>query len=184
MAGTLAINMSDSSFPVYGSYSDFSTKIGTIYKREAFVWNVFDAIVIIYFRNSSGNFTQGYISDAMKKELAAAGAFTNCTAYPYSTAKIGGTTYYTFKFNRREPVITVKGTSWGAVAEGMQVACRNPYAGTSGNEYINYKQVAYVERSSDHEWVPVTGDGLSYGLVKIGFDSGSEPSTISMYGSW
>ena len=65
--------------------------------------------------------------------------------------------------------------------DGMRVACRS---NATGENHPDWKLINFVERSTDGEWIPVTGDGYQHGFVDIGLNQGSTPSSISMYGSW
>ena len=175
----MGINMSGKSFPVYKEWpkTNNPTKIGTIYAREAFVFNnnLEDGSTEIWFRNSSGKLVQGFIYDWAGSEL------TDCIDYSYDTVDIDGELFYTFKLRRSEEVYTICGNRWGTVASGMRVACRT---GMMHDDFPDRKGINYVERSTDGKWIKVTGDGVDYGFVDTGLNQGSTPSTISMYGTW
>lgn len=180
----LHINMSGVSIPVYKDFIECNPndQIGTIYPREAFASSYGDGYSVIFFRNSSGNITIGYIpvqyelDRETEKKL-----FTPCTTLPYNAVTINGASYVTFKLRRSEEVYTAAGTRWGTVAAGMRVACRS---NATGDNHPDWKLINFVERSTDGEWIPVTGDGYQHGFVDIGLNQGSTPSSISMYGSW
>ena len=144
--------------------------------------------VEVYFRNSSGRIVQGfyYATDANGNDLFSSNteamkALSSCIDYPFNTATIDGTEYYTFKFRRNEEVYTASGSSWGTVASGMEVACRTD---AMGDSHPDWKLINYVKRSSDGQWVAVTGSGYKHGFVDIGLNVGSTPGSISMYGTW
>ena len=67
------------------------------------------------------------------------------------------------------------------VASGMEVACRTD---AMGDSHPDWKLINYVKRSSDGQWVAVTGSGYKHGFVDIGLNVGSTPGSISMYGTW
>lgn len=175
MAGDLLINKSNKTIPVYKTYwwEDPGSQIGTIYKNEAFV-----------FRNSSGVVTTGYLplcdENGNSFDIPVS-AFTDCTEYPYSTVQLGGKTYKTFKFRRKEEVYTSSGNLWGAVASGMEVACLTAEVGST---HPDWKCIYYVKSSKTGLWEPIGNEGKSPGFVDIGLNQGSMPSTISMYGTW
>ena len=190
MSYYMAINKSGKNLPVFSGWpsSDKGSQIGTIYDREVFCYSDTEDGYEIYFRNSSGRVVQGiyYATDKNGNDLfpshaAAMEALSPCTDYPYSTATIGGKRYYTFKFRRREEVYTAAGSSWGAVASGMEVACLTD---AMGDTHPDWKLINYVKRSTDGQWVQVTGDGYEHGFVDIGLNVGATPSSISMYGTW
>jgi len=113
--------------------------------------------------------------------------FTGIGKYPYGREYINGAWHITFKFRRTENVYTATGRYWGRVAAGMRVACLDTtefYRSGSGQKNPHWKVINYVERSTDRAWIKVTGDGVNYGIVDIGLDHGSSPSSISMYGTW
>jgi hypothetical protein len=185
----LYINMSDKVMPVYQDYdwTNPGPQIGSIYKREVFSFQYGEAGSTIVFRNSSGRVTTGFLpildkngNDFFDRETEKK-MFTSCTALPYDTVTINGASYVTFKFRRSEEVYTAAGTRWGTVAAGMRVACRSD---ATGESHPDWKLINFVERSTDGEWIPVTGDGYQHGFVDIGLNQGSTPSSISMYGSW
>lgn len=176
----MGINMSGKAFSVYKEWPRPSnpTKIGTIYAREAFVFNsnTEDGSAEIWFRNSSGKLVQGYVYDWTGSEL------TECIDYPYRTETINGIKYYIFKFRRSEEVYTASGDPWGSVASGMEVACKSAIMGES---HPDWKSIYYVKSSKTGKWVPIVeGDDTVNGFVDVGLNQGSTPSTISMYGTW
>lgn len=182
MSNEFCINKSGQTIPVYDT-PEKNNRIGSIYNREAFGWDrdwggdlIFNHII---FRNSAGNVVWGFI--VANTPDFPAGVNTDCTDYPYGTATINGINYVTFKFRRSETIYKGDGTTWGSVASGMRVAC---LSSLSGQSHPNWKSINYVERSSDHQWIPVTGGGYNYGFVNTGLEDGSTPSTISMYGTW
>lgn len=191
MSYYMAINKSNKNLPIFGGWPsiDRGNQIGTIYKREAFIYGSTEDGVEIYFRNSSGNIVQGFYygtdangNDVFPSYAAEQVAFSPCTDYAYSTGEtIHGEDFYTFKFRRNEEVYTSTGTRWGTVAAGMEVAC---HTNLMGDNHPDWKQINYVKRSTDGEWIPVSANGNDYGYVDIGLNRGSTPSTISMYGTW
>lgn len=173
------INMSDKTVSVYEDTLDVpGIKIGTLSPREAFSACYGEGFTTIFFRNSSGVVTEGYIPDYYDTP---ASLYTLSTEYPYGTVTIDGETFYTFKFRRSEEVYTAAGNRWGTVASGMRVACRTDMM---GENHPDWKGINYVERSTDGKWIKVTGDGYNYGFVDTGLNKGSMPNTISMYGTW
>lgn len=175
----LCINMSGQTISVYRDpLADPGVKIGTLSPREAFSALAGEGFNTVFFRNSSGVVTEGYIPDYTR---APDSLYTLATTYPYGTVRIDGELFYTFKFRRAEEVYTAAGNRWGTVASGMRVACRTDMM---GENHHDWKGINYVERSTDGAWVKVTGDGYNYGFVDTGLAIGSMPNTISMYGTW
>lgn len=177
MANDFCVNKSGSQVPVYGD-SDGKSRIGTLNNREAFG---FDAnwggdlyFCRIVFRNRSGQVTNGFIIDPAPYVLC------DCTDYPYGTAVIKGTEYKTFIMRKSRKVYTTSGRSWGTVAANCRVACKTAL---SGDANPHWKAINYVE-STAGMWVPVTGDGETYGFVDTGLSVGSGYATIPFYGSW
>ena len=190
MAHYMAINKSGKNLPIFSGWPsvDKGNQIGTIYNRDVFIYGDTEDGVEVYFRNSSGRIVQGfyYATDANGNDLFSSNAeamkaLSSCIDYPFSTVTIGGTEYYTFKFRRNEEVYTASGSSWGTVASGMEVACRTD---AMGDSHPDWKLINYVKRSSDGQWVAVTGSGYKHGFVDIGLNVGSTPGSISMYGTW
>lgn len=182
MAGDLYINMSGQNIPVFKDALACDQQIGTIYPREAFSSEYGDGFAVIWFRNSSGNLTLGYIPDVYWQNIEVSKkAFTLCTAYPYGTVTLNNIKYSTFKFRRNEEVYTANGSPWGTVASGMEVACKSPEI---GDTHPDWKSIYYVKSSKTGEWVPIGNEGKDVGFVDIGLNQGSMPSTISMYGTW
>lgn len=181
MAYYMVINMSGKNLAIYQGwpYPDKGSQIGTIYNREAFCYSDTEDGCEVYFRNSSGRLVRGYYYGYA--DNAGQKALTPCIDYPTGTVRIGGTSYYTFTFRRSEEVYTAAGNRWGTVASGMRVACRTD---ATGESHPDWKLINYVERSTDGEWVKVTGDGYEHGFVDIGLNVGATPTTISMYGTW
>lgn len=181
------INKSGVTIPVYSSYiwDDQSVfkQIGVIYDREACSVEFAEAGYGIYFSDPSGKLTLGYHPltnrDGTMADLHL--YFDSCLDHPYEKEEIKGITYWTFKFRRSEEVYTAAGTRWGTVAAGMRVATRSQICGENHPDWL---QIKYVERSTDGEWIPVTGDGYSHGFVDTGLNVSSFPSSISMYGTW
>lgn len=168
------INKSGSTIPVYNSTGSSKAQIGTLANREAFSLIGFEGdFYAIYFLSSSG-MKNGYLINPPNN------ACSDCTAYPYGTVSINGTTYKTFKFRRSSTVYTAGATKWGTVASNCRVACSSAL---SGQSHPDWKAINYVE-STNGTWVQVTGDGSQYGFVDTGLSVGSGPSTISMYGTW
>ena len=155
MAHYMAINKSGKNLPIFSGWPsvDKGNQIGTIYNREAFIYSDTEDGVEVYFRNSSGRIVQGfyYATDANGNDLFSSNteamkALSSCIDYPFNTATIDGTEYYTFKFRRNEEVYTASGSSWGTVASGMEVACRTD---AMGDSHPDWKLINYVKRSSD-----------------------------------
>lgn len=196
MSNSFCVNKSGYSVPVWSGpgFADRENihRIGTIGNREAFGFNmdwggdgVFNCI---RFLNSSGQVITGWLTncDERGNELLSgndwANVFTPCSAYPYGSEYIDGQRYITFKFRRTEEVYTPSGESWGSVASGCRVACTSSLAGDLN---CTLKGINYVERSYDGAWIKVTSpSGETYGFVDTGLNTGSGPSTISMYGTW
>lgn len=144
-----------------------------IYNRESFAyvedWGGDGVFCNIAFRNSSGAVASGFLIDP------ADGVLTECIDYPYeSSVKINGQTYKTFYMRNAMNVYTAGGTKWGSVAAGQRVACKT---GLSGVKNPQWKAIDYV-RSTAGSWVPVTGDGVSYGFVDTGLSIASSYSSI------
>ena len=201
MSNKICINKSGVAVPVYDSHYN---QIGKLNNREVFSFvanhggdGVFNQIV---FRNSAGESVIGYLyDDAVVDGVTYTlpdGVFTECIDYPYSTGEIINVTtavnsdgvplkknviFKTFKFRNKEEVFNAAGEHWGWVAAGMRVATNNS---TAGDSMPLLKQITCVERSTDGEWVQVTGADCLYGYVNIGLEDGSNPNAISMYGSW
>ena len=180
MSADLYINMSNEQIPIYQNFewNNPGPQIGKLYPREAFCAEYGEGFTNIYFRNSSGVLTWGYIHDTSD---VSRDVFTYCIKYPYEKKPLFGKEYCIFKFRRSEEIYTPSGTRWGTVASGMRVAC---LSGMMGESHPDWMAINYVERSTDGEWVPVTEGTKKYGFVDIGLNVGSTPSTISMYGSW
>lgn len=196
MSNYFCINKSGYSVPVWSGPGFANTaniyRIGTIGNREAFGFDaeaggdgVFNCIT---FLNSSGQLVRGWLTncDENGNDILSGGDWVNvfaaCTDYPYGTININGTTYKTFKFRRTEEIYTPSGDRWGSVAAECCVACLTALAGSSNS---TLKGINYVERSYDGAWIQVTSpSGETYGFVDTGLNTGSGPSTISMYGTW
>ena len=182
------INKSGLAIPVYENFDwvNPGAQIGTIYNNEAFSWEYGEAGNSIWFRNSSGLITHGFMplatpnGDPIMSEETERLFYTPCTDYAYGTVRINNTAYKTFKFRRSEEVYTANATRWGTVASNMRVACLTSLA---GENHPDWKAINYVERT-DGEWIKVEGNGYSYGFVDTGLNVGSGASSISMYGSW
>lgn len=164
MSYYMAINKSGKNLPVFSGWpsSDKGSQIGTIYDREVFCYSDTEDGYEIYFRNSSGRVVQGFYyatdkngNDLFPSHAAAMEALSPCTDYPYSTATIGGKRYYTFKFRRREEVYTAAGSSWGAVASGMEVACLTDAMGD-----MESLQMLPGSRGEGHE--PIKKNGIHH----------------------
>lgn len=196
MSNRFCVNKSGYSVPVwsgpgFANVADI-TRIGSIGNREAFSfvedWGGDGVFNCIQFLNSSGQLSYGWLSNRYENGNAILAnsdwnnVFTECTDYPYGYVTIDGKTYKTFKFRRAEEVYTPSGDNWGAVASGCRVACQTALAGSS---HPSWKGINYVERSTDGAWIKVTSQsGEEYGYVDTGLNTGSGPSTISMYGTW
>lgn len=176
----LAINKSDSPFPVYDTIQ-CQNRIGTIYVREAFGADFYGGCGErpITFRNSSGYVVTGYVNTADMSNVNLAGY--GCEGYPYESGiQIGSGTYYTFMFRNTENIYRPDGNYWGRVAAGRRVATTNS---DTGDTHLDWKAINYVERS-DGTWIPVADSWYDHGYVNVGLDKGSMPDSISMYGSW
>lgn len=181
--GYMYINKSNIALPVFGGWPwpQRGAQIGSIQNREVFCAGLTEDGYDIDFRNSSGQVVQGFYYERDNNGNILTTSIAECIDYPYGTVQIKGVTYYTFMFRRAEEVYTGLGNRWGTVAAGMRVACRSSMTGST---HYDWKAINYVERSTDGEWIPVSGDGFNYGYVDIGLNQGSTPSTISMYGTW
>lgn len=80
MSADLFINMSNEQVPIYrnSEWTDPGPQIGKLYPREAFSAEDGEGFVNIYFRNSSGVLTLGYIVSDVSKDV-----FTLGIKYPY-----------------------------------------------------------------------------------------------------
>ena len=114
--------------------------VGALNNREAFIYYGAEGeIACICFLDPNGNFKTVNVSSN-------AAYITNnksCCDYPYGTATINGTKYYTFKMRSQKTIYYSDGVSkWGSVAAGMLVATRNTKVNPDSP---HLKEISYVQ---------------------------------------
>lgn len=177
------INKSGKTIPVYNNtvWESTTKQIGVLYDREAFAFDPAEGGFAFYFSDPSGKLTLGYHPLTNKDGSLPTFRVSDCWDYAYGEVPLGGVKYKTFKFRRNEEVYKPDGSRWGTVAAGMRVATLSNICGATHPDWM---QIHYVERSTDHEWIPVKGANYSHGFVDTGLNISSFPSSISMYGTW
>ena len=179
-----SINKTGKNIPVYSStgWNDYGMKqIGVLYDREAFAFQPGEIGCGFYFSDPSGKLTLGYHPLTNQDGSLVSFRVSDCLDFAYDVETIGGKKHWIFKFRRNEEVYKPDGSRWGTVAAGMRVATRSS---TCGYTHWDWMQINYVERSTDHKWIPVRGANYEYGFVDTGLNVSSFPSSISMYGKW
>jgi len=173
----LCVNKSGYTYPVYNL--ETNKKVGDIFNREAYIFVGSEGgLEAIIFLGPNGSLVSTEIS--VDSHPYQNGFRSWCEDYAYGSEYIYGDSYNTYKMNRTEEVYCGDGTRWGTVARSMRVASLNSDVGTN---HSDWKQINYVENTS-HEWIKVDGNGYGFGYVDTGLARGSNPSTISLYGSW
>jgi hypothetical protein len=183
------VNKYSSSLNVYSEiYS--GTQIGTIYVNELYIavpesplngypypQPFYGVATKIYFRNSSGQETYGYLHHPEGGQYPWKAQQGPYTMYPAGTVNLYGTTYYYYNVRRTEEIRKPDGTYSKSVQSGNKVATLSNQCGST---YIDYMYCNYIYNGSN--WVPANDSG-NYGYVNLGLEDGSEPNTISIYGN-
>lgn len=178
------INKSGKTCPVYDAFDNNKYK-GEIYNREAFIlWGGEGDKFSIGFLGPNGytgatlNLYESVENDILNPLFS---GHATCIDYPYGTANIDGKNYYTFIMRKAEPIYHGDGTKWGSVAQNMLVATNNANIGST---HETWKEINYVMRSTDRQWIKVDGHGYNHGFVDTGLSTASGYSKIPFYGSW
>lgn len=177
MANQMLVNKTGRQIPIYRDTSG-QVKIGTLYPNEHYSyvgnWGGDGIFNRVCFRNSSGKIAYGFVIDDI-------GIYdgTGIFDFPHSSVQIGTRWYRTLKLCRNEKIYNKDGQGIDTGVAGCLVGIRDSEVGSSHPEW---KKIYYIQRSSDKAWVKVDGTGAGYGYINIGYDKGSMPSDISLYG--
>lgn len=173
------INKSGKSYDVH-DLDNGNKVVGTIVNREAYIYYGSEGDHMgIVFLDPNGKFRSVTIDTGAYPMPANCSTF--CTDYPYAVQGVDGARHYLFIMRNAMPIYYPDGSYWGSVAKGMRVATTNNKVGSS---HTNWKEISYVERSTDHAWVKVEGKGFDVGYVDTGIASASGYKNIPFYGSW
>ncbi|MEF9935004.1 MAG: hypothetical protein RR437_08765 [Clostridium sp.] len=175
----MLVNRTGTQIPVYRDTRK-SERIGTLYPNEHFSycsgWGGDGVFNNILFRNSAGVPTYGFIIDDHPTNSVMGGC-ADIFDFPHNSVQIGTRWYRTLKLRRNEKIVNPDGSSWGTGAAGCLVGIRDSLVGDNNP---GLKKIEYIQRSSDKAWIKVSN---GYGYINIGYEDGSMPSNISLYGS-
>ncbi|WP_156829066.1 hypothetical protein [Cohnella laeviribosi] len=185
MANEICINKYNTTngYVTVNDPNNFTKEIGKIYYNEVFTYLADNGgeryYNWIYFKNSSGTMTTGCIVTSDAPDFWN-DIFTSAYGpdYKHGTLSIDGRTYNSFPVRRTANIYTAGGTYWGSVAAGQYVYCYGYPAAGSNNPGL--LQVHYV-RATNGNYEQVSGNGVDYGFVDIGFAYGSGKTTLSVY---
>ena len=190
------VNRSGTSIPVYsklvssqihvGGHTAGGTQIGTIYPNEFYTVVPNSSSYIthfkIYFRNSSGVQTTGYIETSKGTTLGDYAWSAYQEPYHYynsngstlvsaSTETIGGKRYYVFTVNKAVAYKDKDGNNKGTLSAGTKLATD---CSTTGETYGGYMLFKKKKLSGSSSWSDLIQS--TYGFVNLGLSIGSMPS--------
>lgn len=195
------VNMSSKQIPVYdslitrpgGSLGAGGNQIGTIYPKEFYVTTIRDensknvAYAKIYFRNSKGLQTVGYIdpepggiSTGYEEWAEYQSHYVNYNSNGYDLVsskeeKIDGRPYRIFTVKKEVKCVNNKGGKLTPLSEGDLIATDESTTGETKPGYMVFEK---VKRSGSSIWRNFTTDDYGgYAFVDLGLNIGSEPST-------
>lgn len=193
------VNNSNYIIPVYsglitrpgGGYGAGGTKIGSIYPAEFYTTapRTDNACYYkIYFRNSRGVQTLGYIETQPGgwgtdfepwTDMQAEYVYYNSNGsylQPSSSETIGGSSYRVFTVKKAVTCLYPDGSVYGIMSIGDKLATYESTAGQSNPGYMLFHK---RKRSYSSTWENLTNTG--YGFVNLGLNLGSEPSNRAIW---